>query len=133
LRQQGGPRRRRARRTESELASALALPERAHGSWQPPVLRVSARDGTGIEALLDAIAAHRAQALASGALAERRREGAVQHVLAALAQRFGSYGLERIGGSAAVRRRMAAEPRVTSFRFADRLASEVLDALRKPE
>jgi LAO/AO transport system kinase len=122
-----------ARRTASELSSALALPERAHGSWVPPVLLVSARDGTGIEELLDAIAAHCAQALASGSLRERRREGAVQHVLAALAQRFGSYGLERIGSAAEVRRRMAAEPGVSSFRWAELLASEVVDALRKPE
>jgi LAO/AO transport system kinase len=122
-----------ARRTWSELSSALALPERTRGSWAPPVLLVSARDGTGIDALLDALAAHRAQALASGALLARRREGAVQHVLSALAQRFGSYGLERIGGAAAVRRRMAAEPQRSSFRFAELLASEAMDALRKPE
>jgi LAO/AO transport system kinase len=122
-----------ARRTHSELSSALSLPERAPGGWLPPVLLVSARDGSGIDALLAATDAHRAQALASGALLERRREGAVQHVLSALAQRFGSYGLEKIGGGGAVRRRMAAEPKQTSFRWAEMLASEVLDALRKPE
>jgi LAO/AO transport system kinase len=122
-----------ARRTHSELSSALSLPERAPGGWLPPVLLVSARDGSGIDALLEATDAHRAQALASGALLERRREGAVQHVLSALAQRFGSYGLEKIGGGAAVRRRMTAEPKQTSFRWAEMLASEVLDALRKPE
>lgn len=122
-----------ARRTASELETALALVEREPGAWTPPVLLVSARDGTGIDALLDALAAHRQHAEASGVLAFRRREGAIAHVLTGLAQRYGSYGLERIGGAEAVRRRMQEPPERSAFRFLEVLASEVEDALRKGE
>ena len=120
-----------ARRTARELSSALRAPERATGSWQPPVLLVSARDGTGVDALLDALAAHRAHALAA-ARSRAPARAAREHVVSALAQRYGSYGLARIGGAAAVRRRDGARsraprsPRPSCWRRGE-------DALRKPE
>jgi LAO/AO transport system kinase len=120
-----------ARRTASELETALSLVERERGCWRPPVLLISARDGFGIDTLLDALAAHREHALAEGDLEKQRREGAAQHVLAALTHRYGDFGLTRIGGPEAVRERMGESPERTPYRWVEVLAAEVEDALRK--
>jgi LAO/AO transport system kinase len=121
-----------ARRTASELESALALSPVGDDGWTPPVLLVSARDGVGIDALLDAIADHRRHADASGSLLQRRRDGAVDHVITALRERYGSFGLERVGGEAALRQRLRADAETTSFHRIEILSREVEDALAKP-
>jgi len=120
-----------AHRTASELTSALALSPAAADGWTPPVLLVSARDGAGIDALLDALADHRRHAEASGSLAQRRRAGAVEHVIMALRERYGSFGLDRVGGEAALRARLRAESDTTSFHRIEILSREVEDALAK--
>jgi LAO/AO transport system kinase len=119
-------------RTANELETAQGLAGREAGAWRPPVIPVSARDGTGIDALLDALRAHRAHLLASGGLRERRRSGREQHVQSVLAQRYGSYGLASLGGPEGVRSRLRAEPAASSFAAAARLGAEIEDALRKP-
>ena len=45
-----------AQRTARELEAGVRLAEREAKSWEPPVLLVSARDGTGVDALLEALA-----------------------------------------------------------------------------
>jgi len=87
-----------AERAARELEAALHLGEREDGAWEPPIQLVSARDATGIEALLEALERHRAQGLASGTLAQRRRRGRERFVLESLTRRYGSFGLEKIGG-----------------------------------
>jgi LAO/AO transport system kinase len=119
-----------ARRTASELTTALSLVQRPAGSWAPPVLLVSARDGDGIDALLDALAAHRQHGEGCGAIGERRRAGAVQHVLACLEKRYGSYGLERLGGAEALRERLSKAPECSAFRQVEALSAELEDALQ---
>jgi LAO/AO transport system kinase len=121
-----------ADRTASELESARGLSERARDAWDPPVLRVSGRDGTGIQELLDALAAHRSHALADGSLQERRRRGARSHVEDALRRRYGTHGLEQIGGGTAIAERLRAEPDRSSFAWVEALSREIEDALRKP-
>lgn len=53
--------------------------------WRPPVLLVSARTGTGLDALLDALGAHRRHLLASGA-SSRAREARVRGRILSLAE-----------------------------------------------
>jgi len=93
-----------AERAARELEAALRLGEREGSGerWEPPVRLVSARDGTGIEPLLEALDAHRAFGTAHGALAERRRRGRERFLLESLSRRYGSYGVEKIGGAAGV-------------------------------
>jgi len=43
-----------------------------HGGWDPPVVLTVATDGTGVDELLDALAAHQAHLEDSGRLAEQR-------------------------------------------------------------
>ena len=120
-----------ANRTTSELETALSLIDRGPDAWAPPVLQVSARDNRGIDELVDAMAAHHAHALASGELARRRAEGRVAHVALSLMRRYGSFGLERLGGEEGVRAILDEEPETTAFRQVEALAARVEDALRK--
>ena len=45
-----------------------------HGSWTPPIVESVATTGAGIDALWDAVLAHREHLVATGSLALRRRE-----------------------------------------------------------
>jgi len=120
-----------ARRTTSELEAARALARPSGDGWVPPVISISARDSEGIDALLEAIEAHRAHTEACGSLAERRASGARDFVIDALQMQFGSYGLDRVGGEDALRRRMQERPG-SAFAWTDALSREIEDALRKP-
>ncbi len=120
-----------AERTARELESALALGEKPSEGWIPPVVLVSARDGTGIAALEEAIARHRAQLAASGALAARRRRGRDAWLREALARRYGSYGLAAIGGEEALGAKLAAEADASGFALEVALAEEIERALRE--
>ncbi len=58
------------------------LPPAAEGvGWRPPVLKVSALEGRGIEAIAEALEAHRRYLLASGERERRRRAAAARRVL----------------------------------------------------
>jgi LAO/AO transport system kinase len=94
-----------AARTAGDLESGLSLGERQRGEGPPPVLLVSARDGTGIDALAEALDAHR---------------------------RYGSFGVESIGGPPALRARIREDDTATAFALITRLGREIEDALRKP-
>lgn len=80
-----------ARRAASEVAGALGLFARSD-SWTPPVLLVSATQGTGLVDLREAVAAHRAH-LGTAGLAARRRRQERAWVEGAILARFGSEGL----------------------------------------
>ncbi|MBS1261211.1 MAG: putative GTPase [Calditrichaeota bacterium] len=55
-----------------ELVSILSIRELDHG-WRPPVIRTVARDGGGVEKLVETIAAHREHLVGTGMLEQRRR------------------------------------------------------------
>ncbi len=118
-----------AERTASELRSGLGLANARGDGWDAPVISISARDGTGVQALVEAIDAHRQHAEATGGLEARRRAGRVQAVIGALAQRYGGHGLDRVGGRDALEARVreAGERSVASLVHA--LGREVEDAL----
>ena len=118
--------------TAHELASALSLGARESGAWRPPVLLVSARDGTGVDALLEAIRAHFARQLHTGALRARRRAGLEDAALGQLLHRYGSYGLARLGGPEKVRARIREAQDATSIALLEALGAEIESALRRP-
>ncbi len=117
-----------AERTARELEAGLRLGEREAKSWEPPVRLVSARDGTGIDALLETLDAHRAHAIESGALRAHREEGRERFVLQALAQRYGSFGIAAVGGVDAIRERIRAQ-RDSAFGAIARLGAAIEGAL----
>jgi len=122
-----------ALRTKGELEAGLGLAEGAgQGRWTPPVLLSSARDGTGIAELVAALRAHREHLVATGELAVRRTRGREAFVVEALERRYGSYGLAKLGGTAAVAVRVRETRDASGFALVLSLGGEIEDALRKP-
>ena len=122
-----------AERTARELEATISLSARAESDWRAPVVLCSARDGVGIDTLVDTLDAHFESQLQNGALARRRREGGVTLVLDALGRRYGSHGVERIGGEGALRARFeGASPNAPGFASLAALEAEIEAALRAP-
>lgn len=122
-----------AERAASELESGLGLGERAGApGWVAPVVLTSARDGTGIEALLEVLDRHRETLDASGERVARRRRGRDRYVSERLRTRYGSFGIAALGGEEALAERVAAEPETSGFLLVDTLGREIEDALAKP-
>jgi LAO/AO transport system kinase len=121
-----------AQQAAAELAGGIGLSESPDADWERPVLLVSAREGSGIDALVRACEAHHAAQNGRGALAERRRLGRERWLLAALERRYGSFGLERCGGEVVLRARIAEHAGVSTFALLASLAREIEDVLRKP-
>lgn len=68
----------RAMAAKAEYAAALHVLAQKNAPWQTTVITVSAKEGTGIEALWEAVERHRRALDAAGALAEKRRSQAVR-------------------------------------------------------
>ena len=118
-----------AERTAGELAAGLSLAERPE-DWSPPVVRVSARDGAGLDELEAALASHRAWLGERGRLAARRRRGRDAGVRDFLAREHGRAGLAAAGGLASVDDALRREPDASGFALAARLSEEIEVALR---
>ena len=121
-----------AARTAGELESGLALGGRQDEAAPPPVLLASARDATGIDTLAAALDAHRQALLEGDGLRERRRRGREGFVLETLELRYGSFGLDAIGGPSALRARIREDAAATAFALIATLGREIEAALRKP-
>lgn len=119
-----------AERTAGELSGGLGLGERRDASWTPPVLLVSARDGDGVAALAETLDQHFEHLSTGGTLAARRRRGVETWLLRALETRYGSYGIEQLGGDTAVRARL--DEGGSAFATLARLADEIEETLGKP-
>lgn len=124
-----------AQRTAAELRAGLGLGERPdagpHG-WIAPVLALSARDGAGVDALIDALDAHRDWLVTSGQLAVRRARARAAYVEDALLRRYGTHGIERAGGPAALTARIAASGDASAYSLVLALGREIEEAIRKP-
>jgi len=118
-------------RTARELESGPGLGRREDTGWTRRVLLVSARDGTGVGELVDAVEAHRRQQEESGELRARRRRCREAFVLETLENRYGSYGIEALGGRRAVLERLRDEDAASGFALASELGREIEEALRE--
>jgi LAO/AO transport system kinase len=116
-----------------ELRSDLVR-ERALLGWKPPVLRVSAREGRGIEALAQAIDAHRRALESQGAFARARRERRAAHVRslveAALHARF--FGSGRGTGELGAELERGLDAGEGPYALAARLVARVHGEERQP-
>jgi len=119
-------------RTVHELQAGLGLGQTERDGWSLRVLAASARDGRGIDALIDALDDHRRHLVDSGGLRARRARAAEALVLDGLATRYGSYGLDALGGRAAVLERVREDPSRSAFGWLAALGAEIEDTLRKP-
>ena len=118
-----------AERTAQELRRGLALGAVAADAWQPPVLLIAASEDRGIEALVDAILAHR-DAVAPDARRARRRAGEERFVRHELLQRYGSFGIAAIGGPEGLAAHLAAVADLPPLTRVARIGDAVESALR---
>jgi len=121
-----------AERSVAEVESGLGIAERTDDGYRPPVLLVSARDGTGVEACVSVLDAQREALVSGGRLASLRREQREAFAIECLERRYGSYGVEKIGGSHALRERARERTAESTFGLVAELGREIEDALRKP-
>jgi len=122
-----------AARTAGELEAGLGLGFRdAASGWTPPILLVSARDGTGVRELVETLRAHRRHLEASGALEARRARGKEAFVQETLERRYGSYGIAQVGGPTGICCRVRESRDASAFTLVLALGREIEDALRKP-
>ena len=91
-----------AERTAAELRASLELGARRDPDHPPPVLLGSARDGLGIDALIDALDAHATHLRRAGRLEARREAGRLARIESAIAKRYGRFGLDRLEGPLAI-------------------------------
>ncbi len=122
-----------AERTAAEITAGLGLGEPRGDGWSPPVVLIAAREGRGIDDLWEAVRGHRAHLEAADLLERRRREGRTALLRDWLARRYGSYGLERLGGPDAAARRLDAADGQSPYAVLGPLCREIEDALRKAE
>jgi LAO/AO transport system kinase len=121
-----------ARRTASELRGGVSLGERSHSRPDPTVILASARDGDGIRELVSAIDAHRQHQLETDSLCEKRLRGRETQLLQTLERRYGSFGMERLGGQQTLLERVRADGSMSTVALLGRLGREIEDALQKP-
>ena len=89
-------------------------------------------DGTGVDAWINALDAEREKLVSSGRLASLRREQREAHAIECLERRYGSYGVEKIGGSRELSERARERGAESTFGLVAELGREIEDALRKP-
>jgi LAO/AO transport system kinase len=115
-----------ARQAANELR--MGLPRSGDSSWSVPVLLISATHRQGIDELCKCFDGHR-RWLADGArLTTRRDEQAMVWGLKRLELEFGTYGIERLGGRAALQRAWQAETDIP-YRTLERLRERLLETL----
>jgi len=114
-----------AARTAAELKAGLDLGRGGDGGARAPVLCGSARDGTGIGALIDALDAHHAELARSGEGERRRAAQRAARVRSALLQRHGTRGLERLAAEASLDALVAASTGTSVERLVDDLGARI--------
>ena len=89
-------------RTATELRAGLELTSGGVDDTPPAVLTGSARDGVGLDELIEALDAHHAAQAESAAGAARRAAGRRARIESAIATRYGRFGLARLRGPLAL-------------------------------
>lgn len=119
-----------ARQTATELQAGLELGSRRDPEYRPPVICGSARDGLGIDALIEAIDSHQQYLKDSGQGRIRRHAGRVARVRNAISTRYGRYGLDRLTGPLAIEAFVDSNPECSVERLVDDLSSELEKAFQ---
>jgi LAO/AO transport system kinase len=119
-----------AERTRSELLGSLGLGGSRDGTWIPPAILTSARDGKGTDEIALAIDDHRRHLETNKSLSDRLLAGRHQIILSVLDDRYGSYGIDRLGGRDALRLRISGVAGEAFYSTIRSLAEEIESSLR---
>jgi putative protein kinase ArgK-like GTPase of G3E family len=95
------------------------------------VVLISARDSTGIDELIACIDAHLEQQSKCGGLRERRKHGRESQVLRVLERRYGTLGIEQLGGQQALLDRLRKTDEKSAFSLLAQLSRQIESALGK--
>lgn len=120
-----------AERTQSELLGGLGLSDEHANAWTAPALLASARDGIGVENVVDAIFEHRDHLAATGEVSERLDRGKTEWLLGVLKDRYGTHGIEMLGGLDVLREMIRGELAQAAPIAYRKLAASIEDALLK--
>jgi LAO/AO transport system kinase len=107
-----------------ELQALPGVGRRRGDGWIPELILASALEGWGQEALAAALERH-LDFLSSGRLDGLRREHRIQWVYLLFAERFGSHGVERLGGEQRILQRLALADLTNPFSALQGLAQEL--------
>jgi LAO/AO transport system kinase len=125
-----------AKRAVADLRGALRTARAvgasaADAQWETPIVATSATKGTGIDALIDALDAHRLHL--EPRLQDRRRNGEVQWALELFRRKHGEHGVSALGGLSKLRSRAERDldGGQTPLRLCEELSREYLSALGK--
>jgi LAO/AO transport system kinase len=111
----------------SEIQAMLDL--KMWNGWRPPVLMTRARDGEGVEALVEALAAHRAHLVATGTLAVKQRRALESRVRDLVIDRLTHETLDTPAARTLLEEGLEAVARGASTPY--RLCDEILAASRR--
>jgi len=98
-----------ATRTRADLEAWLRLTTLESGTWRPPVIGASSQTHEGVAEVARAISNHR-EHLSHGELDVRRARARSAWALELFTRSYGTFGLERAGGSKAAEDIIAATP-----------------------
>lgn len=108
-----------------ELQALAGVGSRRQDGWTPELMLVSALEGWGQEALVAALERH-LSLFSTGHLENLRRAHRVQWVYLLFAERFGSHGVERLGGEHRILERLAQADVTNPFRALQDLAGDIV-------
>lgn len=114
-----------AARTAAELRAGLDLGRNGAAEHRPPVLCGSARDGVGIDALVEALERHHDALTRSGEASRRDAAGRLARVRNALANRYGSFGLAQLAQALPIESFVASHPESSVERLIESLGSRI--------
>ncbi len=122
-----------ASRTAAELQGGVSLGERGASAEKPTVVLISARDGTGIDELIECIDAHIERQLKHDGLRARRKIGRENQVLRVLERRYGTFGIERLGGRRVLLDRIGETDERSAFLLLSQLSQQIESALGRTD
>jgi LAO/AO transport system kinase len=108
-----------------ELLALAGAGGRADDGWMPELMLASALEGWGPEALAAALERH-LKFLFSKSLETLRRKRRVQWVYLLFVERYGSHGVERLGGEARILDRLECADVTNPFRAFQELARDLV-------
>jgi LAO/AO transport system kinase len=121
-----------AERTRADLESILGLRAGRKGAWNARVIGASAETGFGVAELAGALQEHRAWLAESGERERRRARNRTAWAVELFAERYGTLGLERIGGRREAERLVRETPGTALDAFSALATRAALEPLRGP-
>jgi LAO/AO transport system kinase len=113
-----------ALKTFHELQAVSGVSSRHEDGWVPELILVSALEAWGQDELVKALEAH-IRLLSAGDLEKRRRAHRIHWIYILFQERFGSYGVERLGGEVRILQRLGRMDVANPFKVLEELALDV--------